>query len=198
VTWDLTMQSFADEAIKLAKAKKPTEEQLKARRRLMIPLEGIAGLGAGYGLGTLVYRGMRKAPRIKELYKKPNALKRLRYLKPAGAVLGTGAALAMALRNRRMAQEREKVSGAAAKVLTHPAALLGGLGATTGALAAKKGERGKGALRGGAAGALLGAGIKHLPRVLSRSKRLAPHAKDYAWIAPSMVAAPVAAGIGKK
>ena len=189
------MQAFADEAIKLA-AKEPTEEQLKARKRLMIPVQGIAGLGAGYGLGTALYHGMKKAPRVKELYKKPNALKRLRYLKPAGAILGTGAALTMALRNRRMAQEREKLSGVAAKALTHPATLLGGLGAATGAMADK--DRKRGALRGAASGAILGAGIRHLPKMLSKSKRLRPHAKDYAWIAPSMVAAPIAAGIGGK
>jgi len=191
------MQAFADEAIKLAE-RKPTEKQLKNRQRLMIPLKGIAGLGAGYGLGTAIYHGGRGLPKVKELYKSPNALRRLKYLKPAGAILGTGAAVAMAMRNRKMAKEREKLSGVSGRVLTHPATLLGGLGAATGAAAAGEGHRTRGALRGAASGAILGAGIKHLPKLLSKSKALKPHASDYAWIAPSMAAAPLVGSIGSR
>lgn len=98
----------------------------------------------------------------------------------------------LALRN---AGFQEKTAGVLSDILLHPAVVFGGLGGL--GMAAAAGVRDKpilpNFLRGTAAGAVLGAGMKHLPALIRKSKMLRslhPYANDLGWVAPSLVAAP--------
>jgi len=87
------------------------------------------------------------------------------------------------------------------KLLLHPATVGAGLGAVGGALAPPgEGSRLSGAARGAAAGGAIGAGVKYLPGMIRKSKALKelhPHAGDIGWMAPSLIAAPIAMSAGK-
>lgn len=99
------------------------------------------------------------------------------------------------LRVLRNAGFQEKTAGMLASTLLHPATIFGGLGGLGLGVAAYKKDRPvlPNALRGAIAGAVLGAGMKHLPALIRRAKwmkPLHPYANDLGWVAPSLVAAP--------
>ena len=77
----------------------------------------------------------------------------------------------------------------ARKVLAHPATIGAGLGAAGGALQGGDTSIGERMLRNAGAGALIGAGIKYLPKYTGK---LMPKghalAKDMPWLAPSLLA----------
>jgi hypothetical protein len=88
------------------------------------------------------------------------------------------------------------------KVLFHPAT-LGAAAGTGGELLA--GHDVGHALRTGALGAGIGAGVRYLPKVLPKVKalttsqgQLAPGIADISWIAPSFLLAPALTGGGEK
>jgi hypothetical protein len=88
------------------------------------------------------------------------------------------------------------------KALFHPAT-LGAVAGAGGELLAGS-DAGK-ALRTGALGAGIGAGVRYLPRLLSKVKplttpsgHLAPGVADISWIAPSFLLAPALTGSGEK
>jgi len=98
-----TIHGFSDELQKIAEDRK-RKGWKSLNRGLGIVGASALGAGAGYGLGTLAYHGLRKSPRVKKLFAAP-AAKRLRYLKPAAAVTGLLAAAAIADK----ARAKEKV-----------------------------------------------------------------------------------------
>ena len=87
------------------------------------------------------------------------------------------------------------------KVLLHPALIGAGLGAAGGAAVPVNESRLAGAARGAVAGGTIGAGIRYLPGMIRKSKMLKelhPYAGDIGWMAPSLVAAPIAMKAGKR
>jgi len=97
----------------------------------------------------------------------------------------------------------EKNAGVLSKVLTNPAMIGGVMGAGGNLIAGGDTPAWERALRGGTAGAAIGAGVRYGPRLLgkipgmtAKGGALAPGVADLSWMIPSLLAAPVIMGSG--